>query len=203
MSVLGKISSDIGIIIDQHGKIVFVDDTTGRAYVVNSDVAYDTSFDSDNWPSSGGAGGGVSLTDLSVTTASASGSGSLSYNSTTGAFTFTPPDLSTTGLPGSATGTIASGVLTVDMSKGIVAVAHNANITGITFSNVESNKLNQTIVVLTQDGTGGRTITSTGYATADGLGLDIDTTANSVNIITFLTTNGSTIYGFSNGRNFS
>jgi len=202
MSVLGKISSDIGIIIDQHGKIVFVDDTTGRAYVVNSDVAYDTSFDSDGWPSSGGSGG-VSLTDLSVTTASASGSGSLSYNSTTGAFTFTPPDLSNVGLPQAGTGAISSGTLTVDMSKGLVAVAHNSNIDTIVFSNVQSSRSNQTIVVLTQDGTGSRTITGSGYATADGLGLDIDTTANSVNIITFLTTDGSTVYGFSNGRNFS
>jgi hypothetical protein len=40
-------------------------------------------------------GVGIALTDLSVTTGSASGSGSLSYNSTTGAFTFAPPDLST------------------------------------------------------------------------------------------------------------
>lgn len=203
MSVLGKISSDIGIIIDQYGKVIFVDDTTGRAYVVNSDVSYDTSFDTDIWPSSGGGGGGISLTDLSVTVNSASGGGSLTYNNTTGAFAYTPPDLSTTGLPGATTTAISSGTLTVDMSKGVVAVAHNQNIDSLVFSNVENNKLNQTIVVLTQDGTGGRTITSGGYATADGLGLDIDTTANSVNIITFLTTNGSTIYGFSNGRNFS
>ena len=46
-------------------------------------------------PQTGGGGGGIALTDLSVTTGSASGSGSLSYNSTTGAFTFAPPDLST------------------------------------------------------------------------------------------------------------
>jgi len=46
-------------------------------------------------PQTGGGGGGIALTDLSVTTGSASGSGSLSYNSTTGAFTFASPDLST------------------------------------------------------------------------------------------------------------
>ena len=37
--------------------------------------------------------GGIALTDLSVTTASA-GTAALSYNSGTGAFTYTPPDLS-------------------------------------------------------------------------------------------------------------
>jgi len=38
--------------------------------------------------------GGISLTDLSIgTEASASGDGSISYNDTTGVFTYTPPDL--------------------------------------------------------------------------------------------------------------
>ena len=36
----------------------------------------------------------IELTDLSVTQNSASGNGTLSYNNTTGAFTYTPPDLS-------------------------------------------------------------------------------------------------------------
>jgi len=35
--------------------------------------------------------GGIALTDLSITTASAFGNGSLAYNSGTGVFTFTPP----------------------------------------------------------------------------------------------------------------
>lgn len=43
--------------------------------------------------SGGGGGGGIALTDLSVTTNSA-GTAALSYNNTTGAFSFTPPDLS-------------------------------------------------------------------------------------------------------------
>ena len=42
--------------------------------------------------SSGGSG--ISLTDISVSTATASGGGSLGYNNSTGVFTFTPPDLS-------------------------------------------------------------------------------------------------------------
>jgi len=55
-------------------------------------------FDGSHWVASndltGGGGGGLALTDLSATNATASGGGSLAYNSGTGAFTFTPPDLS-------------------------------------------------------------------------------------------------------------
>lgn len=45
--------------------------------------------------SGGGGGGGISLTDLSVTVeGTPSGNGGISYNSTSGAFTYTPPNLS-------------------------------------------------------------------------------------------------------------
>ena len=54
-------------------------------------------YDGSNWvagPDNSGSGGaGIALTDISVTTATA-GTPSLSYNSTSGAFTYTPPDLS-------------------------------------------------------------------------------------------------------------
>jgi|DEB0MinimDraft_3_1074331.scaffolds.fasta_scaffold02930_7 hypothetical protein len=43
--------------------------------------------------SGGGGGGGIALTDLSVTTNTA-GTAALSYNNTTGVFSYTPPDLS-------------------------------------------------------------------------------------------------------------
>lgn len=42
----------------------------------------------------GSGGGGITLTDLSVTTNAASGGGALTYNNTNGTFTFTPPNLS-------------------------------------------------------------------------------------------------------------
>ena len=43
----------------------------------------------------GGGGGGIQLTDLSVgTEGTASGDGDVSYNNSTGVFTYTPPDLS-------------------------------------------------------------------------------------------------------------
>ena len=41
----------------------------------------------------GGGGGGIALTDLSVNSISASGGGNLTYNSTSGTFTYTPPNL--------------------------------------------------------------------------------------------------------------
>ena len=44
--------------------------------------------------SGGGSGGGISLTDISANSLSASGGGSLTYNNVSGAFTYTPPDLS-------------------------------------------------------------------------------------------------------------
>lgn len=50
----------------------------------------------------GGSGSGIALTDLSVTTASPSGNGSLTYNDTTGEFTFTPANVGS----GAGSGTI-------------------------------------------------------------------------------------------------
>ena len=43
---------------------------------------------------SGGSGSGIALTDLSVSPATAASGGSLTYNNTTGVFTFAPADLS-------------------------------------------------------------------------------------------------------------
>jgi hypothetical protein len=101
-----------------------------------------------------------------------------------------------------ATPTINAGVLTLDFNYGTHIVSHNANINSITFSNANVTKSSQVTVILTQNGTGGKTITGA-YLTAGGLGLDISTAANAVNIVTFLTRDGSTFYGFSNGKNFS
>lgn len=53
---------------------------------------------------SAGGGGGIALTDLSVTTATASGNGALSYDNTSGVFTFTPADASSGGGGGITTG---------------------------------------------------------------------------------------------------
>ena len=52
-------------------------------------------WDGSNWTAAadgGGGGGGISLTDISVATASA-GTPALTYNNVSGVFTYTPPDL--------------------------------------------------------------------------------------------------------------
>jgi|TARA_B110000858_G_scaffold198062_1_gene262353 hypothetical protein len=101
----------------------------------------------------GPAGGGTALTDFSVTTASASGSGGLGYNSGTGVYTFTPPDLSSylTSETDSQDMTISGNVISltgqsgnVDLTSTLASVSGNygdANVeayvsggTGITFS---------------------------------------------------------------------
>ena len=65
-------------------------------FVAGSGMTITTSGDTITFVSSGGGGGGggIALTDLSVTAeGTPSGDGGLSYNNGTGAFTFTPPDL--------------------------------------------------------------------------------------------------------------
>ena len=58
-------------------------------------------YDGTTWvagtDNAGAGGGGIALTDLSVTSNAASGNGSLTYNSTNGVFTFTPADTGSAG----------------------------------------------------------------------------------------------------------
>ena len=74
------------------------------------------------------AAGGIALTDLSATNASASGGGSLAYNNSSGAFTFTPPDLSSylTGITGQALANL-SNVNNATPTDGQVLTWDNAN----------------------------------------------------------------------------
>jgi len=70
-------------------------DTTGIA----NDKILKYNSTSSNWEIADDSGGGIALTDLSVgAEGTAAGDGSLSYNNTTGEFTYTPPVLS--GLSG-------------------------------------------------------------------------------------------------------
>ena len=67
---------------------------------------------------------GIQLTALSVSTASASGSGSLSYDNTSGVFTFTPPVVSAYSLPTAST-SILGGVKvdgsTISITNGVIS----------------------------------------------------------------------------------
>ena len=66
--------------------------TDGTFTYVAAGITY--SWNGESWSAAGSGASATDLTVFSVTNASASGSGSLAYNSNTGDFTFTPPNLS-------------------------------------------------------------------------------------------------------------
>jgi len=74
-----------------------LNDLANVSYSGTPTTGYVLKFDGNNWVpavESGGGGGGIALTDLSVTQNTASGNGTLTYNNISGVFTYTPPDLS-------------------------------------------------------------------------------------------------------------
>lgn len=83
---------------------------------------------------------------------------------------------------------IVSGVLTLDFEKGTTAIVdHNANITSVNILNgpIFPDNTGEVVVKLTQDSTGGRTLTGT---TA------LNSAAGDVNIIKYLTTDSGASY---------
>ena len=79
--------------------------------------------------------GGIALTDLSLTTASASGGGALAYNNSTGAFTFTPPDL-TNYITASSTDTLTNKSLTKAQVTDLLTGDFNVGTNKILYSNI-------------------------------------------------------------------
>ena len=84
-------------------------------------------WDGTSWKLNSTAAAGMALTDLSVTTTS-TGTAALSYNNTTGVFTYTPPDLgaNTYSLPTAST-TVLGGVKidgsTITINNGVISGA--------------------------------------------------------------------------------
>jgi hypothetical protein len=102
-----------------------------------------------------------------------------------------------------ATATIdGSNNLVVDFTKGALAVTLDKNISAFLFTGATNGVRNEILIKLTQDSTGSRTVTSSGVNTAGSVGFDISTTMNSTSFITIVTFDGTTYYGFSNGKNF-
>ena len=96
----------------------------------------------------------------------------------------------------------SSNNLIVDFTKGAIAVTLDKNISTFLFTGATNGVRNEILIKLTQDSTGSRTVTSSGVNTAGSAGFDISTTMNSTSFITMVTFDGTTYYGFSNGKNF-
>ena len=78
--------------------------TAGSNITLNNDDAANTL----TIASTASGGGGIALTDLSVSQSAASGTGLLSYNNTTGGFTYIPPDVSGFATTSSVNATLSS-----------------------------------------------------------------------------------------------
>lgn len=116
-----------------------------------------------------GAGGssGISLSNLSVTSNSPSGNGSLSYNNSTGVFTFTPADASLSNYSNSSVVTLLSsfGSNTISTTGNVTAgyfVGNGSLLTGITAG---TNYGDSNVVTLLSS-FGSNAITTTGNVTA-------------------------------------
>jgi hypothetical protein len=101
------------------------------------------------------------------------------------------------------TPSISSNTLTLDIENGnVFEITHNSNITTLTISNPPATgNAGSFKLILKQDATGGRTIAwPAAVKWAGGVAPTLTTTANAINILTFLTTDaGTKWYGFLNG----
>ncbi len=137
--------------------------------------------------SGGGGGGGISLTDISANSLSASGGGSLTYNNVSGAFTYTPPDLSSfSTFSGSYT----------DLSNKPSIPSNLGDLGDVDTTGAANDKIlkhNGTSWVVADDETGGGggsglTSRTTGSATANGVGVgaSADITINAAKAFSLL-----------------
>lgn len=103
--------------------------------------------------------------------------------------------------------TSSAGALTLDLQNGnVFEVTLTENITTLTLSNPPaSGKGGAFSLILTQDATGGRTVTwPASVKWAGGTAPTLSTTASAIDVLTFMTTDGGTTwYGFSAGLNMS
>ena len=87
-----------------------VDDRVNSLLTAGSNITltYDDAANTLTIASTASGGGGIALTDLSVSQSAASGSGLLAYNNTTGQFSYIPPDVSGFATTSSVNATLAS-----------------------------------------------------------------------------------------------
>jgi hypothetical protein len=140
------------------------------------------------------SGGGISLTDLSVTTAAA-GTSALSYNNTNGVFTFTPPDLSsylTSEVDGSVTN---EGSLSVTAGTGTTSVI-NSNTSGsaaVTLSASTGLSIGESGNTITLTNSAPEATTASGGLTETGNNIALGGTLNSSTVLTLPTDGTFTI----------
>lgn len=151
----------------------------------------------------GAGSGGISLTDLSVTSNSPSGNGSLTYNNSTGVFTFTPADANAGGI-----GLTALSV-TSNSPSGNGSLSYN-NSTGVfTFtpanlSSVVSNYGNSNVTTLLSS-FGSNTISTTGNISVGNISATGITKAEQIHEIftTKTSATGTVTHDCSTGQVFS
>jgi hypothetical protein len=104
-----------------------------------------------------------------------------------------------------ATPAISAGTLTLDMETGnVFNVSMNANVTTLTITNPPATgKAGSITLILTQDGTGGKTMTWGTKKWAGGTSTALSTAANAIDIFTLFTINaGTTWYVVNVGKDF-
>ena len=138
-----------------------------------------------------GGGGGIALTDLSVTSNSPSGNGSLTYSNSTGVFTFTPANLSSVAGNYSDSNVVtllsSFGSNTIFTSGNISAgyfVGNGSLLTGITAG---TNYTNSNVVTLLSS-FGSNTLVTTGNVSAGNV-IATGTTSTGIAAITAGVTN--------------
>ena len=107
-----------------------------------------------------------------------------------------------------STPSISSNVLTLDLSTAqTFNITLNQSITSFIITNVPTTTSTTFLVKLTQDGTGGRSVTfafqgATLYW-AGGVAPTMTSTASKTDLFSFTTLDGSNYYGITAGQNFS
>jgi hypothetical protein len=109
------------------------------------------------------------------------------------------------GLETVASPTISGNALTLNLATGnVFTVSHNANITTLTLSGATSGRMCSLSLRLTQDGTGGRTITWPASVRWAGGAPTLTTAANAINWVELWTTDGGTTwFGALSGAGFA
>ena len=107
------------------------------------------------------------------------------------------------------TESISSGSVAIDLTQAAIhTVILTENITGFNLTGEQAGASTSFVLVLTQDGTGGRTVDLTNFVSrtvkwAGGVIPTVSTNPNATDIFLFTTFNGGTIYyGFTSGQEF-